>query len=107
MTMTSRAFAHAEQLLPASRRALRMRLERDRESREAQLRVIEEDRVQATEDLVAFVLRRSVSEALAATERALQRLDDGTYGLCLRCHDSIPLRRLESLPHTPFCVRCS
>ncbi|WFE55320.1 TraR/DksA C4-type zinc finger protein [Micromonospora sp. WMMD1155] len=33
-------------------------------------------------------------------------MSDGTYGLCERCHESIPAERLDVLPHARFCVPC-
>ncbi|WP_348774208.1 TraR/DksA C4-type zinc finger protein [Micromonospora sp. WMMD1155] len=40
------------------------------------------------------------------TTGALGRISDGTYGLCERCHESIPAERLDVLPHARFCVPC-
>jgi RNA polymerase-binding protein DksA len=42
------------------------------------------------------------SEVLAA----LQRVDDGTYGRCESCGESIPWERLEALPTARQCVAC-
>jgi DnaK suppressor protein len=39
--------------------------------------------------------------------RALEKLDDGTYGLCDRCGASIPDERLEARPWSVLCVRCA
>lgn len=39
-------------------------------------------------------------------EAALQRIDDGTYGICVQCGEDIPEKRLELLPHTPLCTDC-
>ena len=38
---------------------------------------------------------------------ALQRLVDGSYGICGRCGDAIPMERLELRPAGRFCVACS
>lgn len=40
-------------------------------------------------------------------EHALTRIDAGSYGLCERCGEAIPVARLEVLPYTTFCVDCS
>lgn len=37
---------------------------------------------------------------------ALQRIEDGTYGICVQCDEEIPEKRLELLPHTPLCTKC-
>ncbi len=39
-------------------------------------------------------------------ERALKRIDDGTYGLCVTCGKLIPAERLEALPFAEQCVSC-
>ena len=45
------------------------------------------------------VLTRQVSEAL-------QRIDGGSYGLCLQCGHPIAPKRLAALPWVAFCVDC-
>jgi RNA polymerase-binding transcription factor DksA len=37
---------------------------------------------------------------------ALQRIDEGTYGLCQQCGAPIPAARLDAIPFTPYCVNC-
>jgi RNA polymerase-binding transcription factor DksA len=37
---------------------------------------------------------------------ALNRLDDGTYGICEACGRAIPFERLEAIPHARRCVAC-
>jgi RNA polymerase-binding transcription factor len=39
--------------------------------------------------------------------RALEKIDDGTYGLCDRCGASIPEERLEARPWSTLCVSCA
>ncbi len=39
--------------------------------------------------------------------RALEKLDDGTYGICDRCGALIPEERLEARPWSVLCVRCA
>ena len=38
---------------------------------------------------------------------ALQRIEDGTYGECVRCGEDIAEARLDVVPHTPFCAACA
>ena len=40
---------------------------------------------------------------MRAITAALQRVDDGTSGLCVRCGELIEPARLDLLPFTPFC----
>lgn len=39
-------------------------------------------------------------------EAALQRLDEGVYGLCCRCGEEVASERLHSDPAMPFCTDC-
>ena len=39
--------------------------------------------------------------------RALEKLDDGTYGICDRCGALIPEERLEARAWSVLCVRCA
>lgn len=39
-------------------------------------------------------------------EEALDRIENGTYGICISCHKEIPKERLEAVPHTRLCVPC-
>lgn len=43
---------------------------------------------------------------LEAIEEALQRIENGTYGICESCGHAIEPRRLEVMPETPFCRNC-
>jgi DnaK suppressor protein len=43
---------------------------------------------------------------LEAIEEALQRLENGSYGLCEVCGQPIEPRRLEIMPETPLCRGC-
>ncbi|MDX1946846.1 MAG: TraR/DksA C4-type zinc finger protein [Pirellulaceae bacterium] len=45
--------------------------------------------------------------ALEQIEAALERIEDGQYGVCLECEAKIPKARLTVLPHTPYCVKCA
>jgi RNA polymerase-binding protein DksA len=38
---------------------------------------------------------------------AWQRLDQGTFGVCANCGEEIPRERLEAIPYTSLCVKCS
>jgi RNA polymerase-binding transcription factor DksA len=40
-------------------------------------------------------------------EMALEKLDEGTYGLCDECGAKIPKARLEMLPESIYCVKCA
>jgi DnaK suppressor protein len=48
----------------------------------------------------------SARQAVADTAQALRRMAEGSYGTCERCTATIPLQRLEVLPHARFCEPC-
>jgi DnaK suppressor protein len=37
---------------------------------------------------------------------ALERIEDGSYGVCLKCDEDISLKRLKVVPWAAFCLRC-
>ncbi len=46
------------------------------------------------------------SQELRRIEHALQRIREGTYGICEECGQPIPAARLKALPYTTLCVKC-
>lgn len=65
-----------------------------------------DDGTEAFEQTVGVALRRNVEARIESIERALAKLDDGTYGLCEQCGARIDRARLEALPHAIYCVDC-
>jgi RNA polymerase-binding transcription factor DksA len=51
-----------------------------------------------------FSILEQVEAELADVERALQRLDEGSYGTCEACGEAIEEERLEALPAARFCL---
>ncbi|UFN45532.1 TraR/DksA family transcriptional regulator [Nocardioides okcheonensis] len=45
-------------------------------------------------------------EMLVQLERALARIDDGTYGVCESCGNPIGKNRLMAVPHATLCMSC-
>src|SRR6266849_2737034 len=43
---------------------------------------------------------------LTQVERALERIDNGTYGKCVNCGQPIPEKRLEAIPWAERDVKC-
>lgn len=37
---------------------------------------------------------------------ALERIEDGTYGICESCHEEISEKRLKARPVTTLCIEC-
>ena len=53
-----------------------------------------------------LAMRERASLHLETVDAALARLDDGTYGTCLRCGRAIAPERLEALPWAARCIDC-
>src|SRR2546428_2387730 len=54
----------------------------------------------------SVALESSVQHTLTQVEEALTRVEDGTYGRCLRCGNPIDFARLKVLPYATLCIRC-
>lgn len=50
---------------------------------------------------------QSESDLLDKVEEALQRIKDGSYGICEECECRIPKVRLNFLPYASMCVKCA
>ena len=59
-----------------------------------------------TERDTAFALQEHDIEELEATELALMRITQGTYGHCLGCETEIPITRLLAFPSAMRCIEC-
>jgi DnaK suppressor protein len=53
-----------------------------------------------------LALTHNARELLVQTERALARIDDGTYGTCESCGEPIGKARLQAFPRAVLCVSC-
>jgi DnaK suppressor protein len=53
------------------------------------------------------VLVAQLRETLESVEKALAKLDDGTYGICETCKEPIAEARLEAMPSTAYCIQCA
>ena len=66
----------------------------------------EEEATESYELERRLTLEKSIREQLASVEHALQKFEDGTYGLCDSCGKPIPPERLEALPQATLCLDC-
>jgi DnaK suppressor protein len=53
-----------------------------------------------------LALTHNARELLVQTERALARIDAGTYGTCESCGEPIGKARLQAFPRATLCVTC-
>jgi DnaK suppressor protein len=53
-----------------------------------------------------LALTHNTRELLAQNERALSRIETGTYGTCESCGEPIGKARLQAFPRATLCVTC-
>jgi DnaK suppressor protein len=68
---------------------------------------IGEGTTEAVERISSTAAARSIAGGLAEVDRALEKIDEGTYGVCDDCGEPISPERLEAMPSATLCVRCS
>ena len=50
-------------------------------------------------------IENNVRDLLQKIERALKRIDAGTYGTCDRCGKPIEKARIKALPYVDLCIK--
>ncbi|MGA8295683.1 MAG: TraR/DksA C4-type zinc finger protein [Acidimicrobiales bacterium] len=55
----------------------------------------------------AEALVAELRNALTEVERALEKVEDGTYGICEKCGSQISPARLEAKPAVRTCIDCA
>ena len=108
--------------------AIRTQLEKERHDLGSQLTDIEQESFQTTQsDLTgevgldddfadagtatfdrerALSIQNNIRDLIDQITRAVQRIDDGSYGTCERCGRPIDAARLRALPHASLCMDC-
>ena len=62
---------------------------------------------EAVERLSTTATARSITHSIEDIDRALVKIDDGTYGKCDVCGNDIGVARLDALPAASRCVECA
>ena len=106
---------------------LRIRLEEERVQLDTQLTTIETDSFAATQSDSSgdvglddepadagtatferekdLSIENNVRDLLHKIDRALKRMDDGTYGVCDVCGKPIEKARVKALPYVDLCIK--
>jgi DnaK suppressor protein len=106
---------------------LKGRLEEERVELRDQLATIEEEAFAATQSELAgdvglddesadagtatferekdLSIENNVRDLLAKIDRALRRIDEGSYGTCDRCGKPIEKARIKALPYVDLCIK--
>jgi DnaK suppressor protein len=65
-----------------------------------------DDATEAFEQAKELALHQNAKQLLAQVTDALERFEQGTYGLCERCGAEIDPARLKALPYATLCLHC-
>ena len=55
---------------------------------------------------IDYTLEENSEHVLGALDDAIERLENGTFGKCLRCGRQIAEERLEAIPYATRCIDC-
>ncbi|MBL8290477.1 MAG: TraR/DksA family transcriptional regulator [Bryobacterales bacterium] len=67
--------------------------------------LIETVQLAGERDLAVRTLERE-TKCLAQIEAALERIEDGEFGICLECEEPVSPKRLAAVPWTAYCLQC-
>lgn len=55
---------------------------------------------------IDYTLEENEERLLAEIDAALERIEEGTFGICQTCSKPIGTERLEAVPYTTHCIDC-
>ncbi len=65
-----------------------------------------DDGASVTEAETLSTISSDLGDILVQVNGALERMDEGTFGICQRCERPIGEERLEAFPYVRFCIEC-
>jgi len=65
-----------------------------------------DDATEAYEQAKELALHQNAKQLLDQVTDALERFEEGTYGVCTRCGTEIDPARLKALPYVTLCLHC-
>lgn len=99
--------AKAKEVLAAQLAELKARLEHiERDLAEPMDADSSERAVQMEDDESLEGQAAVIEKRITATQRALMRVADGTYGECMKCGADIAQGRLDARPESTLCMDC-
>ncbi len=66
-----------------------------------------EQAVERENDEVLSAISLESRHEIALIDKALQRIDNGHYGVCEHCGEGIDERRLNAVPYAELCIHCA
>jgi DnaK suppressor protein len=96
-------------MLEDRRREIQDKLRSLRETLPAEVGQVRDFEEQSVDDFVQevdFALMQMKSETLRKIDDAIQRLEHGSYGICVECGSEIAPARLQAVPFAELCRSC-
>jgi len=66
-----------------------------------------EQATQLENDEVLNSLNDEAKASVMQIDKALLRIKNGTYGLCVECGEPINQQRLQAIPYAALCIACA
>ena len=66
-----------------------------------------EQATQLENDEVLNSLNDEAKASVMQIDKALLRIKDGTYGICVECGEQIKQQRLQVVPYAALCITCA
>ena len=108
--MNKKELNHFRKILEGERKKLlKMAHEASRDRRKTDEDDLMDDIDLASSELdqsMVYRLRDRERNLLRKIEKTLQKIEDGTYGICESCGEPIGIKRLEARPVAELCISC-
>lgn len=108
--MTKKELNKFRKILEAERKKLlKMAHEASKDRRKTDEDDLMDDMDLASSELdqsMVYKLRDRERNLLRKIEKTLQKIEDGTYGICESCGEPIGTKRLEARPVAELCISC-
>jgi RNA polymerase-binding transcription factor DksA len=85
---------------------IRTKLQLERQVLSVQLQRVTGRTANEPVSTIDLQMHRKLQVRLASIERAIARLEKGTFGVCQSCGKEIENARLEALPYAEQCIDC-
>lgn len=101
--------AYKKRLIQKQEELLRLVSKSEQDGREADEEVTQDIADKAANSYTKeFLFHQSDDNRriLQLVKDALERLREGSYGLCVACHEEVETKRLEAVPWARHCIEC-